>query len=74
MYSHSRYINKCIYLYINRKFKDEGNEGEYQLLSVACEGLGKKYEGKTSLPLEYGNVQNPLYLIARLVCCVIRKL
>jgi len=43
-------------------------------MSIDCDGLDTRYQAKIYLLFEGGNIEKPLYLIARLVCCVTRTL
>jgi hypothetical protein len=53
--------------------EEEATE-RYQLMSIVCDGLDTRYQGKFYLPFECGNIEKPLHLVARLVCCVTRTL
>jgi hypothetical protein len=60
------YIRVCIYM--KRKCKNPSNGGateRFYLLSIACDSVDNKYQGNIYLPLEYGNIEKPLYLMAR---------
>jgi hypothetical protein len=47
-----------------QKFKDVNKGGvteRHQIMSIACDGLDTRYQGKDYLPFEYGNRETAIF-------------